>query len=310
MLCVNCDHPLPDGTSACPGCGASRLELRVPAAMEPATLRRRRRGRGWGVLTLLLCAVVVAALAGQASLPSHGAGDGASSDRKPGKGPAAAVVRVALGTVPAGGPDPGTVLAAARTAMQDWAGAGLDLREATDGSADVALEFVLNATDASGQAGTAPVLLGDAACTGSWSAYTHATMEALAARALGQAMGRDGPHRLMDPVQPRYDAACGSQGSLDIPSGQSDGKAFHLGGAAGVGYTMRVQGGQADVCILEPSQWDAFTAGNGNGTACDSAATAAQGSAQLAAGDYILGFLCVAAQPSCAVDYTLSVQPA
>ncbi|MEA3203467.1 MAG: hypothetical protein QOI63_1142 [Thermoplasmata archaeon] len=320
MLCVNCDHPLPPDAAACPGCGAQRLQLLVSPATEASMRPPRRRGRGWGVLALLLCAAVVVALAGQAS-QSHGGSSGASTPPKAhgkAKAPAVAhptpapepdvpVVSVSLGSVPDGGPDPDRVLAAARAALQDWASAGVELREADAGQADVALEFVLQG-EGSGQPHVGTVPLGDSAC-GAWSAYSRDSLEALAARALGLAMGRDGPARLMGPVEPRYDGGCQSnQGTLTIGRGQSDGKAFRLAAAATVGYTMEVQDGYADACLLAPSEWDAFAAGEGGGAACSYAATSGGARAALEPGSYVLGFRCVEASPACHVSYTLSAQ--
>ncbi|MEA3143211.1 MAG: hypothetical protein QOG31_535 [Thermoplasmata archaeon] len=331
MLCVNCDHALPDGASACPGCGARPLELLVTPATE-ATLAPRRRRKGWGIVALLLCAAVVVALAGQAS-QSHSGSAASAAPHPKAKGPAKStstptsaattpsapepdVVRVALGDVPENAPDPAGALAAARGAMRDWGNEGLDLREARGRSADVEVQFVLDAADATGSgSGLAVVPLGDSACGGSWSAYTTESIQALAARALGQAMGKDGPAgpgEPMDPLfKPSHAGDCdGAHGSLAIPRGQSDGKGFRLGNAATVAYSMQVQDGYADVCLLTPGQWDAFVAGEGGGAACSYSVQSYSDRSPLEAGRYILGFRCVEASPTCHVDYTLSAQPA
>jgi hypothetical protein len=340
LLCVNCDQPLPDGADACPSCGAHRLELLVSPASE-ASLKPRRRHRGLAVVGLLLCVAVVAALAGQAYLSHSGGSDNPSPPKAkakakaPAKAPPAktatkssgtgtseppakpqpTVVHVYLGRVPRSAPDPDAAVAAVQAAMRQWASQGLDLRQVDDGDdADVGVRFVADAADAGSQSGLAVVPLGDDGCGGAWAPYTQRSVQALAARALGEAMGRDGPAgpgQLMDPnLKPEREGCVSTHGALDLASGQSDGKPFRLESTAGVSYTMQASQGYADVCLLTTQEWDAFAAGEGGGAACHYSSQQESDSATLEPGDYILGFRCVEAGLACHVEYTLSASAA
>lgn len=339
MLCVNCDQPLPDGTDICPTCGTNRLEL-LASPVGGGSLRPRRRHRGLKAVGLLVCAAVLVALAGQAyqsyadasSQPEPKPGPKKAPAKAPAASPApkpsppstptpptptqdpTPVVQVHLGRVPSSVPDRDGAVAAVRAAMRDWAGEGVELREAADDDdADVKVRFAEDAADAGSRSGVAIVPLGDDGCGGEWTPYTQASVRALAARALGQAMGRSGPAGpggLMDPnLRPQYEGGCSSaQGTLTIASGQADGKPFRLEHTATVAYTMGLQQGYADVCLLTPEAWDAFTVGEGGGEACHFAAQQESDAAMLGPGDYILGFRCVDASLSCQVDYTLSAR--
>jgi hypothetical protein len=332
MLCVNCDHPLPDGGGPCPGCGARPLHLLAAPPVAPSPLppppfapaMPRRRRRRWPAVALLLLAIVVVALAGQASQSdppaTHTAPKGKAKAAHPtathaptttttSDAPAEETIRVAIGPAPDGAPDPDAALAAARAALKDWRREGVPLRE-TDGAADVAVQFTLEPSSQSG-AGVAVVQLGDRAC-GAWSAYTQDSVEALTARAIGLALGRDGPAgpgELMDPAfQPSHVRPCAqAQGTLTIAYGRSDGKSFRLGAPANVSYTMQARG-YVDVCLISPAEWDAFVAGESGGEACHFASVSEADGAELEAGDWILAFRCVDTPSECQVDYTLTAQ--
>lgn len=125
-----------------------------------------------------------------------------------------------------------------------------------------------------------------------------------------EAEGQEGETGTEPPEEPKPRPAQ-LHGSFLLASGHVDRLAFRIESPAAVSYAMEVHGdGFADACLLAPGEWEAFAAGEGNGTACRFAAQEASDAAALEPGDWLLGFRCVDTGVDCDVDYTLSAHAA
>jgi hypothetical protein len=212
-------------------------------------------------------------------------------------------------------PDAQGALDATRAAMQEWTDRGYTVSEVADaGEADRVVRFAQEwAGEGRHHAQSSPLVvgLGDSACDGAWQAYRAESVQMLAAHAIGHALGQpDSAGDVMDPSYvPLHEGPCQiAHGAGTVEGGRPAGKAFTLEAARTVAYTMQESyGGAMDVCFVAASDWDSFSAGYEIGDGCQSGVSQAQGSADLPAGDYMLGFRCQDSMGSCHVEYTIAL---